>query len=179
MSDTDSDPDVSKLAREVIDELDSGRYGDKFVFSRRQVIALAGAGLSVGGLTTLGVDEATAQEAVGQVGTASEPVDVEAANVNAGSVNTDKLFVAESGIVDFGDVDPDEVKTENVSFDVDFDSTPILLLSAGDDTLMSSTAGPVVSYDDLGTGGFRYRIINLGSTSATLSACSYAALVRP
>jgi len=91
MSDSDSGRDVSTLAREVIDELDSGRYGDKFVFTRRQVIALAGAGLSVGALTTLGVDEATAQEAVGQVGTESDPVDVKAANVDANSVSTESL----------------------------------------------------------------------------------------
>ena len=103
------------MAREVIDELDSGRYGDKFVFSRRQVIALAGAGLSVGALTTLGVDEAAAQEAVGQVGTESEPVDVEAANVNAGSVSTESATVTNELDVEsfnIGTVDSDSVNIE-------------------------------------------------------------------
>ena len=109
MSDSDNGRDVSKLAREVIDELDSGRYGDKFVFNRRQVIALAGAGLSVGALTTLGVDDATAQEAVGQVGTASEPVDVEAANVNAGSVSTDSLLI--DGILETTRIDEESGST--------------------------------------------------------------------
>ena len=110
MSDTDSDPNVSKLAREVIDELDSGRYGDKFVFNRRQVIALAGAGLSVGALTTLGVDEATAQEAVGQVGTASEPVDVEAATVNAGSVSTEEIAIGNASVrEDLGEFESTEL----------------------------------------------------------------------
>lgn len=83
-----SNSELESIGEMVVGELDSGSYGDKFVFSRRQVIALAGAGLSVGALTTLGVDEATAQEAVGQVGTSDAPVDVEAANVNAGSVST-------------------------------------------------------------------------------------------
>lgn len=74
-----SDDDRSALAAEVARELETGRYGERFVLSRRQLLSIAGGAAGVAGLTALGVDPATAQQAAGQVGTESDPVDVYAA----------------------------------------------------------------------------------------------------
>jgi len=75
MSDTDAN--VSELARQVVDELDPGTtIGDKVILSRRQLIAIAGGGLSMGALATFGVTEAEAQEAAGAVGTEDDLIDV-------------------------------------------------------------------------------------------------------
>jgi len=84
MSAEESETEVTELAKAVIDELDPGTtIGDKIILSRRQLLAVAGGGLSVGALATLGVGKAEAQSAVGTIGTASSPVDVEAATINA------------------------------------------------------------------------------------------------
>jgi len=78
MSDTDAN--VSELARQVVDELDPGTtIGDKVILSRRQLVAIAGGGLSMGALATFGVTEAEAQEAAGAVGTEDDLIDVWAA----------------------------------------------------------------------------------------------------
>lgn len=90
MTDADTDTDIDEestldmdeLASTVVDHMDPGKYGDKWVLSRRQMVALAGGGLSVGALASLGVSDAQAQTAVGTIGTASSPVDVEAASIN-------------------------------------------------------------------------------------------------
>lgn len=61
---SDTEPDVSELTRMVVNELDPGTVIDgKFILSRRQLIAIAGSGLSAGALATYGVTEAGAQEA--------------------------------------------------------------------------------------------------------------------
>jgi len=79
---TDADPDTNELAREVIRELDPGTViDDKYVLSRRQVIALSTGALSLGALAGFGSGEASAQSAAGQVGTSSDPVAVEAATI--------------------------------------------------------------------------------------------------
>jgi|APHM01.1.fsa_nt_gi hypothetical protein len=78
----EENPDISDLAELVVEELDPGqRIGDKIILSRRQLIALAGGGLSVGALTTFGVREAEAQAAAGTVGTAANPIKVEAHSI--------------------------------------------------------------------------------------------------
>jgi len=93
---TDSDADISELARQVVDELDPGStIGDKIVLSRRQLVAIAGGGLSAGALATLGVSEAEAQTAAGQVGTSTEPVDVQAATVTAQALEAGRIDISD------------------------------------------------------------------------------------
>ena len=79
---SDTDVNVSELARQVVDEIDPGTtIGDKVILSRRQLIAIAGGGLSMGALATFGVTEAEAQEAeaeesAGVLGTEDDLIDV-------------------------------------------------------------------------------------------------------
>ena len=116
---SDSQTDVSELAREVLAELEPGRkIGDKFILSRRQLVGIAAGGLSVGALTTLGVDRAAAEEAAGAVGTEEEPVDVEANLINSGGPIVDgdgierNLFVIAEGADD-----PDGAGDEDFIFE--------------------------------------------------------------
>jgi len=76
MSSDRSERDLDELADAVVERLEPGSYGDKMLLNRRQLLALAGAGVSAGALGTLGVTEAEAQEVVGQIGTDQERVDV-------------------------------------------------------------------------------------------------------
>jgi hypothetical protein len=77
MSETDIDPETLAAA---LDQLEPGtRIGDKFILSKRQLLAAAGGALSAGALISMGIDETQAQQAAGQVGTSSEPNDVFAA----------------------------------------------------------------------------------------------------
>jgi len=88
--DPNTDPDTSELARAVIKELDPGTViEDKYVLSRRQVIALSSGALSLGALAGFGSSSADAQSAAGQVGTSSEPVDVEAATITFPSLSNE------------------------------------------------------------------------------------------
>ena len=87
--DTD-DIDTDELAAAVVAELDPGqRIGDKIILSKRQLLAIAGAGLSAGALAQFGISEAEAQEAAGAVGTDDERVDVEGFDVTAENSLTD------------------------------------------------------------------------------------------
>jgi hypothetical protein len=119
-----SDADRKALASDVAEELDTGRYGDRFVLSRRQLLSIAGGSAGVAGLTALGVDPATAQSAAGQVGTSSEPVDVEAydltvANLlNGGGPISDgdgterQIWVIANGASDPAGADPEDLIAE-------------------------------------------------------------------
>ena len=105
MSDTASDPDVSKLAREVISELDPGTViDDRVILSRRQAIGLATGAISLGALGTLGVDEASAQ-AAGSVGTDTDRVDVFGYTVDAQNSIVDASGTSHTGeLADASDV---------------------------------------------------------------------------
>lgn len=88
MSETDIDTEA--LAEQVIAELDPGtRIGDKFVLSKRQLLAAAGGALSVGALVSMGIEEAEAQQAAGQVGTDSSPEDIKAHTITFPNLNGD------------------------------------------------------------------------------------------
>jgi len=96
-ADTD-DTDTSDLAREVVQELDTGTViDDKIIVSKRGLLTLIGSGLSVGALLTLGVDETQAQTAAGQVGTSSEPVDLYAAGNGNVELDADVTSTSVSG----------------------------------------------------------------------------------
>jgi hypothetical protein len=79
-----SDDDYDEIASKVVERLDPGRYGDRFVLSRRQVMSLAGVAGGGGVLAALGVDQASAQASDiasadtsdGQVGASGSPEDV-------------------------------------------------------------------------------------------------------
>lgn len=89
-----SESELDAIADRVAEQLPTGEYGCKMLLSRRQLLALASGGLSVGALTSFGVDEATAQDVVGQVGTDSDRVDVFAGDVTAaGDVSATALDV--------------------------------------------------------------------------------------
>ena len=87
MSETDIDPDTLAAA---LEQLDPGtRIGDKFILSKRQLLAAAGGALSAGALVSMGIDEAEAQSAAGQVGTSSKPVDVKANTIGFPNLSND------------------------------------------------------------------------------------------
>ena len=81
-----SDDERSALAAEVAAELDTGRYGDRFVLSRRQLLTIAGGAGGVAALVSLGVEPAAAQSAAGQVGTESSPENVFAYDLNVANL---------------------------------------------------------------------------------------------
>jgi hypothetical protein len=84
------DIDTETLAEQVIAELDPGtRIGDKFVLSKRQLLAAAGGTLGVGALVRMGIDEAEAQSAAGQVGTDANPLAVKAATISFPNLSND------------------------------------------------------------------------------------------
>ena len=81
---SETEQDVSELARSVVQELEPGTMiEDKLILSRRQALAIATGTVSASALLGFGTGTAEAQTAAGQVGTASQPVDVEAATINA------------------------------------------------------------------------------------------------
>jgi len=116
---TDSDADISALARQVVDELDPGStIGDKIVLSRRQLVAIAGGGLSAGALATLGVSEAEAQSAAGQIGTSTEPIKAYLTSINDEGVVTDGDGVDRRvWIIANGASDPADATAEDIIFE--------------------------------------------------------------
>jgi hypothetical protein len=101
-----SDVDTETLAEQVVEELDPGQVIDnKVILSRRQLVAIAGSGLSAGALAALGLEEASAQSGpAGQQGTDSEPNDMFAWDLDIDNVmshNGDNALidVAASGSV--------------------------------------------------------------------------------
>jgi len=99
-----TDAERDDIADRVIEKLDPGKHGDKWLLTRRQLAAIAGGGLSAGALATFGIDTAEAQ-AAGQVGTDTDPVDVFGFNVEVanelrdGAANPMLASVADSGSV--------------------------------------------------------------------------------
>lgn len=116
-----TDAERASLAKDLAAELDPGRYGDRFVLSRRQLLTIAGGAGGVAALVSLGVEPAAAQSAAGQVGTSSEPVDVEAYDVtvanllNGGGPISDgdgterQIWVIANGASDPTGADPEDI----------------------------------------------------------------------
>jgi hypothetical protein len=101
-----SDDDYEEIASKVVERLDPGRYGDRFVLSRRQVMSLAGGSAGVAGLVALGVDPATAQSAAGQVGTQSSPENVFAYDLDVANSFVDASGTSHGGeLADVSDLD--------------------------------------------------------------------------
>jgi len=172
-----SDVDTETLAEQVIEELDPGQVIDnKVILSRRQLVAIAGSGLSAGALAALGLEEASAQTGpVGQVGTSSEPVDsyiwdldvqngadfngnplnnvgagdIEQANIGAGLSPSATASVAQ--IVSAGELFGSETVSiaddENIVICSASESRPILALAAN----RTDNAGVVVTNAGGGT----------------------------
>ena len=107
-----SDDDRSALAAEVARELDTGRYGERFVLSRRQLLSIAGGAGGVAALTALGVDPAAAQSAAGQVGTQSSPADVFAFDLDVQGALQRDLDAGGQAIENVGSVSTDDVSLE-------------------------------------------------------------------
>jgi len=103
MSETDIDPETLAAA---LEQLEPGtRIGDKFVLSKRQLLAAAGGTLSVGALVSMGIDEAEAQSAAGQVGTSSDPLNVVGYDVEATNTFTDPSGTSHNGeLADASDI---------------------------------------------------------------------------
>jgi hypothetical protein len=114
MSETDIDPDTLAAA---LEQLEPGtRIGDKFILSKRQLLAAAGGALSAGALISMGIDEAEAQSAAGQVGTSSEPVDMFGYDVEATNTFTDPSGTSHSGeLADASDVGSGASSTSTAS----------------------------------------------------------------
>jgi len=81
--DSETEQDVSELARSVVQELEPGTMiEDKLILSRRQALAIATGTVSASALLGFATGTADAQSAAGQVGTSSQPVDVEANRIS-------------------------------------------------------------------------------------------------
>jgi len=96
------DPDTLAAA---LEQLEPGtRIGDKFVLSKRQLLAIAGSSLGAGALAKYGIDDVAA-DASGQVGTDSAPVDVKAFTISfpnlSGNYEIQKDGSDGSGVINF------------------------------------------------------------------------------
>jgi len=81
--DSETEQDVSELARSVVQELEPGTMiEDKLILSRRQALAIATGTVSASALLGFATGTADAQSAAGQVGTSSQPIDVEANTIS-------------------------------------------------------------------------------------------------
>ena len=126
---SDSQTDVSELAREVVAELeDTRQVGDQLLLSRREAIALSTGAVSLGALGVAGAGSASAQEAAGQIGTASDPVDVEGAQGNFSQ-----------GVSVDGALEADAVSAESLSTELDDGSD--VTSSRSFDTIYENTQG--------------------------------------
>jgi len=82
-AESETEQDVSELARSVVQELEPGTMvEDKLILSRRQALAIATGTVSASALIGSATRTAEAQSAAGQVGTKNNPVDIEAADLN-------------------------------------------------------------------------------------------------
>ena len=80
MSDTDSDPDVSKLAREVLADLDPGTIiDDRVILSKQQAAAVLGGGVTLAAVLGATAGSASA-ESGGTRGSGEEPIDATLGN---------------------------------------------------------------------------------------------------
>jgi len=80
---SETEQDVSELARSVVQELEPGTMiEDKLILSRRQALAIATGTVSASALLGFATGTADAQSAAGQVGTANQPIDVEANKIS-------------------------------------------------------------------------------------------------
>jgi hypothetical protein len=116
-----TDDDLDQLASQLAGRLPTGRHGNRFVLSRRQLLSVAGGSAGVAGLVALGVEPAAAQSAAGQVGTSSDPVDVEAYDLNVanllngggpladGDGTERQIYVIANGASDPSDADPEDI----------------------------------------------------------------------
>lgn len=82
-AESETEQDVSELARSVVQELEPGTMiEDKLILSRRQALAIATGTVSASALLGFATGTADAQSAAGQVGTSSQPIDVEANTIS-------------------------------------------------------------------------------------------------
>ena len=121
MSDSDNERDVSKLAREVIAELEPGTIIDnRVILSRRQAVGLATGAISLGALSGFGASSAQAQSA-GAVGTDADRVDVFGYDLDASNSIVDPSGVSHTGeLADASDVTSNST-TEGYELSVDGD----------------------------------------------------------
>ena len=119
MSDSDDDRDVSKLAREVIAELEPGTIIDnRVILSRRQAVGLATGAISLGALSGFGASSAQAEDVAGQVGTETEPIGVYAGHLNDGGVLSEGDGVERRlWVIAEGAGDPDDASAEDLIFE--------------------------------------------------------------
>jgi len=83
LDESETEQDVSELARSVVQELEPGTMiEDKLILSRRQALAIATGTVSASALLGFATGTADAQSAAGQVGTSSQPIDVEANTIS-------------------------------------------------------------------------------------------------
>ena len=81
MSDTDSDPDVSKLARDVLADLEPGTIiNDRVILSKHQAAAIMVGGASLAGVLGVTAGSASAQSGGGTLGSDEEPIDATLGN---------------------------------------------------------------------------------------------------
>ena len=116
-----TDDQLDRLASQLAGRLPTGRHGDQFVLSRRQLLSVAGGSAGIAGLVALGVDPAAAQSAAGQVGTPSSPENVFAfdldvqGELNGGGPLSDgdgterQLWVIANGASDPSGADPEDL----------------------------------------------------------------------
>jgi len=115
-AESETEQDVSELARSVVQELEPGMMiDDKLILSRRQALAIATGTVSASALLGFASGTADAQSAAGQVGTSSQPVDVEAATVKATQVGTSSEPVdVKAATVNATDVNTGSINTDEI-----------------------------------------------------------------
>ena len=85
MSDSDSDPDVSTLARDVLADLEPGTIiDDRVILSKRQAVAVMGGGVSLAAVLGATAGSASA-ESGGVLGSEEEPIDASLGNFGSES----------------------------------------------------------------------------------------------
>ena len=81
MSDTDSDPDVSTLTREVLADLDPGTIiDDRVILSKQQAAAVMGGGVTLAAVLGATAGSASAQSGGGTLGSEEEPIEATLGN---------------------------------------------------------------------------------------------------
>ena len=86
MTDSDSDPDVSKLAREVLADLEPGTIiDDRVILSKQQAAAVMVGGASLAAVLGATAGSASAQSGGGTLGSDEEPIDATLGNFGSES----------------------------------------------------------------------------------------------
>jgi hypothetical protein len=159
--------DYSKLAeqidpKQIAAELDTGKVAeDRFMFTKRQLAAVAGSGLGAGGLAALGIGSGEAQTPgqAGTVGSSSAKVDIESQDIrNSEKISTTDLDVSGTVTGQF----PGISEQARLAVSSNTSSTPVPFNTVSYDVGNNVSGGTYTVPED----GFYFMLANL-STDTT------------